>query len=371
MNINFKGILVNKIKDDRDYHISKFTPNNVFINDEEFIMNLPKLQFVKDQGNYNACVGYSYSLIKSILEYQYTNKWIDFSPFMIYGTRLEDEYNGEGMYPIQGAKVLYNEGAYLSRDFKIEAEMPELKTLVDMWKKNNPDKVIDAKNYTITGYSRVNDINDMKKALKNKMPISAAFPMYDTLFNESSFKDNTLLGYHQMTIVGWTKNDEWIVINSWGVGYGLDGIYHIPFTYPIEEAYAISDTIIPSKCKAKNISFYVNHDIIIADNVSYNYGVNICIKDYRTMVPIRMCELLGCSVEWIPVNKTVIVRSEEALIELQIDNKIIKVNDNIVNLPVSPQIINDRVMVPIRFICNFLNCDIKYNEKQHITINCK
>ena len=43
-----------------------------------------------------------------------------------------------------------------------------------------------------------------------------------------------------MTIIGW-RNNNWIVQNSWGEFYGLNGVVHIPFEYPIIEAWAIID----------------------------------------------------------------------------------------------------------------------------------
>jgi len=46
-----------------------------------------------------------------------------------------------------------------------------------------------------------------------------------------------------MTIVGWTKDNYWIVLNSWGENYGKRGFCYIPFSYPMNEAWCIVDEI--------------------------------------------------------------------------------------------------------------------------------
>ena len=376
--INFNGVFVNENPDERDYHISRFVPNVDEVVDESFMLKLPELEIIKNQTKYNACVGYSYALAKSILEYQHTNKWIEFDPFMIYGTRLDGEYDGEGMYSWQGARNLYKEGAYLQRDFNIKEEMPELKRVVDNWKLVNPKKVEEAKQYTITGYSRVEGIKDIKRALKKGMPISAAFPIYSSLYDVKEDgilhydkTDENVEGYHQMTIVGWTINDQWVVVNSWGQEYGMKGIYYIPFDYPIEDAMAISDTIFPSKYKAKDISFKVGSHYYAIDNSIKYFDVVSFLENGRVYVPIRLiCEALGCSVEWNAESQIAIINSEEAIIEIPINSHIIIVNNKKIVNDAPAKLIEDRTMLPIRIIAENLNCNV--NWKNHsVIINSK
>ncbi len=96
--------------------------NHREIKDEDFCLKLPELDIIINQKCYNSCVGHSFAMAKSILEYNRTNKWMDIDPYMIYGTRYAGEYIGMGMYPYQGAKVLLKDGAYLRRDFNILAD---------------------------------------------------------------------------------------------------------------------------------------------------------------------------------------------------------------------------------------------------------
>ena len=367
--IHFNGVKIEDFKYSSDYNISKFIPGRDIIEDEEFCLKLPKLDIIMDQTFYNSCVGHSFCLCKQILEYNLTGKWIKFDPYMIYGTRYEeDNYYGEGMYPHQGAKVLYKEGAFLRREFNFQAEMPRCKEVVDIYKENNPQKVLEAKDRRISGYSYCYSINDIKKALKNTMPVSAAYPLYDSFYNVKNDgkvpmpkKSESIIGYHQMTIVGWTKNNEWIVVNSWGSNYGLKGLYFIPFNYKCDSCIAVSDTITPIKNKAKNIMIEIGKSEYMVDDKWMKFDSIPYIKHSRTFVPIRfITEALGASVEWIQNDKKVIIRSEEALLEMKIGSKKYYIDGIEYNNDIAPEIINNRTMIPIRTISESLNCEVTW-----------
>lgn len=367
--LQFDGVLLNKQKDPRDYNIAMFIPGEDTIRDSEFCLKLPKLDIILNQFQFNACVGHSFAIAKSILEYNRTNKWIDIDPYAIYGTRYDGEYDGIGMYPQQGAKVLLKDGAFLRRDFGVQEEVPQLIDTLKEWKHNNPDKVEEAKNLVISAYYYVSDINQMKKSLKNGMPISAAYPIYDNFYNVKDDgivsmynSNNKLQGYHQMTIVGWTKNNYWIVINSWGTHKGLKGMYLIPFDYKFDTAIVVSDTITPIKYKAQEITFYINGLYYTVDNKSKEFDVTPYIRNNRTYVPVRfITEALGASVEWLKDSQEVIIRSEEAFIKMQIGSKKILINNKRKYLDVAPEIVSNRTMLPIRVIAEALNCKVDWH----------
>ena len=290
MNTDFKlkGVLIDNEKDPRDYNISMFIPGQDEIKDEEFCLKLPELDIIINQKCYNSCVGHSFAMAKSILEYNRTNKWMDIDPYMIYGTRYTGEYTGMGMYPYQGAKVLLKDGAYLRRDFNIQQEVPQLIDTVKDWKSTHFDKVQEAKKLQISAYYYTYNDNQIKTSLKNGMPISVAYPIYTSFYNVkddgivSIPKSNEKLeGYHQMLIVGWTKHNQWIVINSWGNSYGFKGMYFIPFSYKFDSAIVVSDTISPCKYKAKQIEFSINNKQFIAVSCHKD------IIDYFTKFLIR------------------------------------------------------------------------------------
>lgn len=372
----FKGVIIEEHEDPRNYTISQFIPNRDIIADSQFMLPFPEREIIIDQGRYNACVGHSFATIKSILEYQHTNKWIDFDPFMIYGTRYSGEYNGEGMVPAQGAKVLYKDGAFLRRDFNIQQEMPMIKDTVEAWKAKNPNKVSGAKDYKITGYAFVNNENAIKTALKNNMPVSVAYPIYESFYETGNDGRVPVVKYgeknygnHQMTIVGWT-NDHWIVVNSWGSFFGLKGMYLIPFENKYNSAISVSDTITPSLRKAKEMILTIGDTNYTVDGQKHTLDSVPYIRDSRTFVPIRfITESLGCSVQWLDKERKILIRSEESDIILTADDKIITVNSKNELMDTCPEITNNRTMVPIRFISEYLNCKVFwYEDKQQVVI---
>ena len=91
------------------------------------------------------------------------------------------------------------------------------------------------------------------------------------------------------------------------------------------------------------------------------------LKYNRTYIPVRfITEALGASVEWIESEQKVIIRSEEALIEMQIGNKKYYVDGKEYINDVVPEIVNNRTMLPVRVIAEILNCEI--NKKNGIVI---
>ena len=377
MNNIIFGVIPDTNPDPRNYNISQFIPGEDKIEDSEFMLNFPKTQIIIDQGAIGACVGHAFIMAKQILEYMHTNKWIDFDPFVTYGTRFTGDYVGVGMNPHQGAKALYKEGAFFRRDFGKRQEMPMLKDTVEEWKRNNKDKVKKALDYKISGYSYVYNENSIKKALKNKMPVAVSYPIYPSFYNTGDDgivpvpkSNEQISGYHEMLIVGWTKDRYWIVVNSWGTRYGLKGMYLIPFQNKFDTAIAVSDTITPSTYKAKEILFRVGDSTFYVDGVKKDFDSVPYVKNSRTYVPLRfITESLGASVEWNNTTQEVIVRSEEAVIILKIGSKTIIVDNKKYNLDVAPELVNDRTMLPIRAIAEHLNCKVDWeNDTRSVII---
>lgn len=367
--IKLNGVLKTEVPDNRNYKIAQFIPKIDIIKESEFMLDFPKKNVIMDQGKFSACVGYSFILAKQILEYQHTNKWIDFDPFMLYGTRKEREYQGLGMYSFQAVNTLLHEGAFFKRDFGIEEEVPKLINIVKNWKNLHKTEVLKAKDYCISGYSEITSNNEVKVALKNKMPVCAQWPIYESFYNTMddgivpipNTKCEELTGYHEMVIVGWTR-EHWIVVNSWGQGFGFKGMYLIPFDFKFTEAISISDTITPSKYKAREIILKINELKYYVDGNEKEFDTVPYIKNDRTYIPIRfISECLGCSIEWFDESKEAIIRSEEAIIKLKINSNKMIIDNKVKYLECSPEIINNRTMIPIRFISEALNCEVDWN----------
>ncbi len=102
----------------------------------------------------------------------------------------------------------------------------------------------------------------------------------------------------------------------------------------------------------------------------------VIVKSWsRTVVPVRaIVEALGGTIEWNGNERKVTIKFNGNIIELWIDNPKAKVNGQTKwidenNHNVKPIIINDRTMLPLRFVAESLGCEVSWNsEKRLITL---
>lgn len=84
-----------------------------------------------------------------------------------------------------------------------------------------------------------------------------------------------------------------------------------------------------------------------------------------TLVPLRgIMEKLGAEVSYNSASETVTVTKDSRKIILKIGDKSAKVNDVNVNLQVPARVLNNRTLVPLRFISESLGTSVDYNEQE-------
>jgi len=89
----------------------------------------------------------------------------------------------------------------------------------------------------------------------------------------------------------------------------------------------------------------------------------------RTVVPIRaIVEALGGTIDWEPVERKVTIKLNGTVIELWIGKQQASVNGEMKwidenNHEVKPIIINERTMLPLRFVAENLGCTVDWNAK--------
>lgn len=95
------------------------------------------------------------------------------------------------------------------------------------------------------------------------------------------------------------------------------------------------------------------------------------IIDNRSLVPARaVFEKLGASVKWDETQKKVTVSLKGTDIVLTINNKKASVNQKDVELDVPAKIINNRTMIPVRFVSEQLNAKVGWHpEKNLVTVD--
>lgn len=103
------------------------------------------------------------------------------------------------------------------------------------------------------------------------------------------------------------------------------------------------------------ISILINGKLISADTAPM-------IQNDRTLVPMRtIFEALGAEVAWDQATRTVTGTKDGKEVVLQIDNATAKVNGQDVALDAAPTIINDRTVVPLRFVGESLGAAVDWN----------
>jgi hypothetical protein len=99
----------------------------------------------------------------------------------------------------------------------------------------------------------------------------------------------------------------------------------------------------------------------LADGIEKQFDAVPYVKHARTYLPIRfVAENLGASVEWDGLTSTATLRSEEAIISLTKGQRNIKINNKEFCMDAAPEIVDNRMMCPIRPIAEALNCSVDW-----------
>lgn len=86
------------------------------------------------------------------------------------------------------------------------------------------------------------------------------------------------------------------------------------------------------------------------------------VIDGRTLVPVRaIIESFGGNVGWNSASRTVTLSLDNNEIDMVIENNTAYINDTPYTLDVAPTVINDRTMLPIRFIAEGFNLGVAWN----------
>lgn len=124
---------------------------------------------------------------------------------------------------------------------------------------------------------------------------------------------------------------------------------------------------------SSNISVQLNGKMVDFTDANGNKVESQIVND-RTMVPMRkIFEVLGAEVEWDGATRSITANTDELEIGLQIDNEIATVKEkdgNIKNIELdsAPVIINNRTLVPVRFIAESLEKKVGWDASNRAVI---
>lgn len=87
----------------------------------------------------------------------------------------------------------------------------------------------------------------------------------------------------------------------------------------------------------------------------------------NTLVPIReVFEAMEAVVEWKPETKEVYAGMNDTLVILKTNSNIAWVNGEDKNIPMAPKIINNKVMIPIRFVAETIGFNVEWMKSERI-----
>lgn len=94
------------------------------------------------------------------------------------------------------------------------------------------------------------------------------------------------------------------------------------------------------------------------------------VVEGRTLVPMRsLFHALGAEIAWNAEEKSVTAYKDNTEIKLYLNQGYAYIDEQIITLDVPATVKNDRVMVPLRFVCEVFGCSVDWdNENNAITI---
>lgn len=108
---------------------------------------------------------------------------------------------------------------------------------------------------------------------------------------------------------------------------------------------------------------------IVLDGKELSLDQAPVIQNDRTMVPFRaVLEALGASVEWDAENQRVTAEKNGTQIQLTIGSANALVNDTVCELDTPALILNDRTLIPVRFVAEQLGLTVEWQEAER-TVN--
>lgn len=171
------------------------------------------------------------------------------------------------------------------------------------------------------------------------------------------------------------------------VAYGSISIKHHIGDYSFDEfkkAYALSDDItentmigeIRNHVSRKQLAFsgalsYFESDdlLVMAAGKYLDFDVAPTIINNRTMVPMRnIFEYFNAEIAWDGETKTIIAKSGDDIITMQVGQNFFFLNDEKIELDSPSVIINDRTLVPVRAISEALKREVGYNQNTKTVI---
>ncbi|MDW7667799.1 MAG: stalk domain-containing protein [Bacillota bacterium] len=262
----------------------------------------------------------------------------------------------------------------------------------------------------MTSHEKIKEIHDYIVLNTEYDTSYTNYTHYDALFdNKSVCNGYALLGYKMLKTAGFdvgfvegTANGEnhlWNIISISGYKYHIDMTWNDPvpnLDYPVYNYYMLTDKEISKDHQYKgnlstttpyhrllniDISSKVNRNTelinlmkeielydyydpidIILDGKNISFDQPPIIQNGRTLVPFRaIYENFGMEVDWISEERTAVGYNDKLNISMQINSDRAFINNMEFILEAPPIIINNRTLVPVRFISESLGKEVSWD----------
>lgn len=238
------GAVIDSPYDPRDYSI-----NSIMATSSESTLpesyRTPTTVPVLNQGSIGCCVACALASCRYIQEELLEGSSDKFSVNYIYGNRLETDYQGSGMITREALQTILDYG---DCPWNVFPGYSLYETASEDYNNNKNHYDGEAMPYKINSYYRVYGKSEIKTAIHElgcvamsidvtdnfRYPASDGYVEYDSTQEDGA--------NHVITLIGWTADDHWIVLNSWGDDYGDNGYCYLSFDYPWNEAWTMTDT---------------------------------------------------------------------------------------------------------------------------------
>lgn len=126
-------------------------------------------------------------------------------------------------------------------------------------------------------------------------------------------------------------------------------------TFLLALTITVATGIQSSQANTQTIEVYIDQSLQL-------YDQSPLIVDNRTLVPLRgIFEKLGAKVDWQAQTRTVIVLKDERVLALRIGSSYAYLNGSLQQMDVQAQIYNNRTMVPLRFVSEWLGANVDWD----------
>lgn len=342
---------------DKSYYLRK-----IDISDEEFIQPHPP-NAILNQYTAPTCVSHATAAACMSKVYELTGKRVILSP-----ESMQAYFGSKGSKTAwYFAELLCRWGILPKSIFNHKGDNPKLREhLIKLYEDRADVDNIAAKIYC-KGWASLRDADEVKTALKQGYRVIASYSISKDFGKVNGGIEpkypTKATGKHQVMIRGWKQIDgkeHFVIVNSYGERNGDNGLVYMPRSRNFNSATLLDiETTIKPKCR--KVEFHIGSKLFNADGVTKELDSHPYIKNNRTYLPLRfVAENLGADVEWDEECRIAYIISEEAEIIVTPDSNIITINGKAYNMDVKPEIINNRIMLPIRYIAEALNCQVKW-----------